>query len=473
MGKESMKKKIIGFLVCTLLITTILPMTTLAGDPGNPEIIRRWYMFTTKPDNNPPTFGLPSPANGSTGNLLSFSWSIPINDLEGDTFSWIIQCSNGQTSTGTGATNGTKSLLLSGLAYLTTYKVWVNATDPLGSGLYTRRWYLFSTKWSNYPPVFGTPFPLNNSKGNALNLYWSISINDPDGNTFSWAIQCSNGHTSSGTGATNGTKSLLLTGLAYLTTYKVWVNATDPTGSSLYTRRWYTFTTQGSGNTPPVFGTSSPANGSAGNLLSLSWSIPINDLEGNTFSWAIQCSNGQTSTGTGATNGTKSLLLSGLAYLTTYKVWVNATDPLGSGLYTRKWYSFTTEQQHNPPNKPNTPDGSTRGKPGVSYTYQTSTTDPDGDLLYYTWDWGDGTPINWTGPYNSAQKVVASHIWSTKGSYSVKVKAKDTTGAESVWSDPLPISMPYLFNNSLLKFFELFFERFPNAFPLLRQLMVY
>ena len=33
-----MRKKIIGILVCTLFITTILPMTTLAGDPENPEI---------------------------------------------------------------------------------------------------------------------------------------------------------------------------------------------------------------------------------------------------------------------------------------------------------------------------------------------------------------------------------------------------------------------------------------------------
>jgi hypothetical protein len=33
-----MKKKIVGLFVCMLLITTILPMTTLAGDPENPEI---------------------------------------------------------------------------------------------------------------------------------------------------------------------------------------------------------------------------------------------------------------------------------------------------------------------------------------------------------------------------------------------------------------------------------------------------
>jgi len=127
----------------------------------------------------------------------------------------------------------------------------------------------------------------------------------------------------------------------------------------------------------------------------------------------------------------------------------------------------------NPPNKPSRPTGSASGKPGVSYTYQTSTTDPDGDQLYYMWDWGDRTPLNWTGPYNSGQTITASHIWSAKGAYSVKVKAKDTTGAESVWSDPLPITMPYSFNKPILQFFDWLFQRFPNAFPILRQLLGY
>jgi hypothetical protein len=370
-----MRKKIIGILVCTLLITTLLPMTVLAGDPENPEVIRGWHMFATKPSNSPPVFGTPSPANNSTGNLWSFSWSIPINDPEGDTFSWTIQCNNGQTTSGTGAINGTKSLLLTGLAYMTIYKVWVNATDPLGSGQYTRRWYIFATKLGNNPPVFGTP---------------------------------------------------------------------------------------------------SPANGSTGNLLSLSWSIPINDLEGNTFSWTIQCNNGQTISVTGAINGTKSLLLSGLAYSTTYKVWVNATDPLGSGQYMRKWYSFTTQQQQNvPPNKPATPSGDASGKVGVSYVYESSTTDINGDKISYLFDWGDGTDSGWVGPFDSGDICQESHIWNTKGSYSIKVKAKDTFGAESSWSDPLPITMPYSFNRPLLQFLELLFQRFPNTFPILRELMRY
>ena len=34
-----MRNKIIGLFVCMLLITTVLPMTVLAGDPENPEVI--------------------------------------------------------------------------------------------------------------------------------------------------------------------------------------------------------------------------------------------------------------------------------------------------------------------------------------------------------------------------------------------------------------------------------------------------
>jgi len=96
--------------------------------------------------NQPPVFGTPIPGNSSTNVPVSLNWSIPINDSEGDQFSWTIQCSNGQVNNGTGAINGTKLLSLSGLVYLTTYKIWVNATNPTGSDLYTREWYIFTTQ---------------------------------------------------------------------------------------------------------------------------------------------------------------------------------------------------------------------------------------------------------------------------------------------------------------------------------------
>jgi len=435
---------------------------------GSGLFTRRWYTFTTQTTqtpNDPPVFGTPFPANGSTGNALSFIWSIPINDSEGNTFSWTIQC-NGQTNSATNATNGTKTLILTGLSFATSYRLWVNATDLSGSGLFTRKWYTFTTK-ANLPPDYGASNPANRSTNNPLNIIWSIPINDPDGDLFSWTIHCSNGQTNSSTNTNNGIKFLPLSGLVYATAYTVWVNATDPTGSGLFTRRWYTFTTKA--NLPPIFGTSSPANSTTGNPLNLTWSIPINDPEGNTFSWTIQCSNGQITSGADATNGTKTLTLSALAYATTYKIWVNATDPTGSGRYTRQWYSFIT-LANLPPNPP-TITGPAKAKIRVATDYNFTTIDPENDTIYYFIDWGDQTNSNWIGPYPSGAIINQSHTWSKRGTYTIKAKAKNINGNESAWAT-LDVAMPFSYNIPFPSFWQRFFERFPHAFPILRHLLI-
>jgi len=94
------------------------------------------------------------------------------------------------------------------------------------------------------------------------------------------------------------------------------------------------------------------------------------------------------------------------------------------------------------PNKPSRPNGPTTGKPGETYTFTTSTTDPEEDKVYYLFSWGDGYDSGWLGPYDSGQTVTASHSWDRKGNFKVKVKAKDTEDHESSWSDPLSVSMP-------------------------------
>ncbi|HVQ00839.1 MAG TPA: agmatine deiminase family protein [Candidatus Thermoplasmatota archaeon] len=94
------------------------------------------------------------------------------------------------------------------------------------------------------------------------------------------------------------------------------------------------------------------------------------------------------------------------------------------------------------PEKPQKPTGQIKGKTGANYTYSTMTTDLDGDKVYYLWDWGDGTNSSWLGPYDSGATATAQKSWSTKGTYAIKVKAKDIEGAESNWSDPLSVAMP-------------------------------
>jgi hypothetical protein len=121
-----------------------------------------------------------------------------------------------------------------------------------------------------------------------------------------------------------------------------------------------------------------------------------------------------------------------------------------------------------PPHKPSQPKGASAGKPGIEYSYSTYTLDPNGDDVYYMYDWGDGTTSDWLGPYVHGQGINESHTWSKKGSYSVKVKARDLSGLESAWSDPLPVKIPRVGPSPLLL---KLLEAFPHAFPILRQLM--
>jgi hypothetical protein len=224
----------------------------------------------------------------------------------------------------------------------------------------------------------------------------------------------------------------------------------------------------GPGNLPPTFGTPIPINGSTNSPLNLNWSIPINDPEGDDFSWIIQCSNGQTTSGTSALNGTKSLALA-LKNSTTYTVWVNATDPTGSSQYTRKWFTFSTSASI-PPSLP-VIDGPASGKVGVSYYYNFVAIDPNGDDVYYRIDWDDGSPItNWIGPYDSGQVLIVSHTFSNAGVLTIKCQAKDSYDLMSKWGT-LAVTMPVSYNKPFLIFWEQLFQQFPNVFSLLGHLV--
>jgi outer membrane protein assembly factor BamB len=105
-------------------------------------------------------------------------------------------------------------------------------------------------------------------------------------------------------------------------------------------------------------------------------------------------------------------------------------------------FIITFEVENLAPEKPCKPDGPNGGRPGISCTYTTNATDPDGDQLYYLWDWGDDTTSGWLGPSDCGELTEASHIWDEEGTYEVKVKARDIYNFESPWSDPLIVTLP-------------------------------
>ena len=377
--------------------------------------------------NRPPIIGSPFPYNTAIDISIDTShFNVSISDPDNDTFNWMIQCNNGQTASGAGESNGIKSLPLSGLTLLTTYKVWVNATDLTGSGQWTNKSYMFTTE-GNHPPRYGMPSPANQSMDNSLGFTWSILINDREGNSFNWRIECSNGAFIYANGESNGSKSLSLSGLSYFTTYTLWVNATDPApdGSGLWTRSMYIFTTKK--NNPPMYGEPSPTNDSAGNWLSLTWSIPINESEGELFNWTIQCSNGQKTDGINDVNGTKALTLTGLAYSTTYKVWVNATDPTGSGNYTRQWYRFTTKVNNRPEYGTPIPVNGTTGK---ILSWSIPISDPEGNLIDWTIQCSNGQSASGTNEMNGTKSLTLFESQLSHNKYyKVWVNATDPSGS--------------------------------------------
>jgi hypothetical protein len=104
------------------------------------------------------------------------------------------------------------------------------------------------------------------------------------------------------------------------------------------------------------------------------------------------------------------------------------------------WVDYQPNDQR--PYKPSKPIGIIDGNTNTNYYYLSSSIDPNGDQIFFLFDWGDGTDSNWNGPYESGEIVNISHSWNTKGSYEVKTKVKDIHNMESEWSDPLIINMP-------------------------------
>ena len=147
-----------------------------------------------------------------------------------------------------------------------------------------------------------------------------------------------------------------------------------------------------------------------------------------------------------------------------YEIRARARD---ESFYESKWSELFNIVISNPPEKP-TINGPISGKIGDVYTYFATTADPDGDQIYYMFDWGDGFNTSWKGPYDSGETGDAKHAWTMQGTYSVSVKAKDVYGAESVWSDLLEVIIPRDKVKSEILFWRLFWqfpvlERFINS----------
>jgi outer membrane protein assembly factor BamB len=112
-----------------------------------------------------------------------------------------------------------------------------------------------------------------------------------------------------------------------------------------------------------------------------------------------------------------------------------------------KNYLFAIGGPNQKPPQPDMPVGPTRGRVNIKHHFTVNNTaDPDGQDLYYNFNWDDGTESGWIGPFKSGKdvEVPAWHKYEVPGDYQVRVKAKDSLDAESPWSEPLDVHIDYL-----------------------------
>ena len=131
-------------------------------------------------------------------------------------------------------------------------------------------------------------------------------------------------------------------------------------------------------------------------------------------------------------------------------------------------HAFGVVESNSSPGTP-TITGTVNGTVREEYWYRFTSIDPDNNPVTCSIDWGDGSAIE-SKDFASGEQGWASHTYTRSGAYTIKAKARDTLGAESDWGT-LTVTMPTSYNQPLLKFVELLFQRFPNVFPIIRHLL--
>ncbi|UCH71821.1 MAG: PKD domain-containing protein [Thermoplasmatales archaeon] len=120
------------------------------------------------------------------------------------------------------------------------------------------------------------------------------------------------------------------------------------------------------------------------------------------------------------------------------------------------------------PSKPSKPSGKTGIKMNKEYTFSTTSTEPEGEEVYYKWDWGDGTNSGWIGPYVSGEQCTASHIWNKPAISKISVCARDPGGALSKKTFlNIIVTRTKTRNYPFTNFFNLI-QNFPNLLILLK-----
>ncbi|MDD1653701.1 MAG: PKD domain-containing protein [Methanomicrobiales archaeon] len=204
-----------------------------------------------------------------------------------------------------------------------------------------------------------------------------------------------------------------------------------------------TFAASVSSNHPPPSPAAPDGPPSCPTGIPCQYTAVIQDPDGDTLAGTFDWGDGSTwvsdPVASGATlTGTHAWTAPG-----TVSVRVMATDAAGSA---SGWSPVLTVAvgdpagENHPPGIPSAPSGPASGAVGESLAFTAVASDPEGDDLACTFDWGDGSGGT-SDPVPSGATVTGTHAWTQAGTFAVRVRAVDNRSAVSGWSETREVTI--------------------------------
>jgi len=338
-----------------------------------------------------PTMSIAIPSLAYSGESMAVTASG--TELSGASVDWLLSVDGGEAkpyteyATGSLGTSGGTLRLYTDKTI--SVKLRAVVTDANG------RKFNFTTNAGTVRPIASFPFTVPSSAHIGSGFYVSLpGTSGLEGRTLNWSLTKS-GSTASYTGSlsnSGGTIDIQSTGSYVLT-----ASTTDNAGKTFSYSQNITITN----NAPnkPTGSASVTRSAKDGKLL-VNLSAYATDPDGDAVSLEYSGNSAD-----------------GYYAIGINTVWVRAKDAWG--LYS-DWTDITFTVANSAPVTPvinRTPDGNSIA-PGVAITITASSTDPDGDAIIYVWE---GRPEQTSTAYPLGKNVV-------------RVKAVDSTGAESPWA---------------------------------------